>query len=354
MAMAEMVGGFWYPRQIPFVTDTPSYSAMLMDASTESIAVVLRAPKAGTIKTVQYRTGSSATAVNGLKVSIQGITSTLGIPDGVIAVYRNQTSGFATNSWMTPGILSDDGTDNGNKLTVTRGQKMAVVYSWVTWNAGNTVRVVNTSVKPSAGYYGLEGSSGIWSNQIDESPVLAIQYSDDSWCQIGGNIYPFKSLDTDVVSTTTSPDEVGLAFSFPVPVLMGGALARISVGGDCDLCLYNSSYTLLASVFLDKDQRVSSGAAYTEEPFPITLLGGNETYYLTVKPTTTTSLTLYSYSVNDTAMLNFLEGGAPWQFVQRTDAGSWITTATKRPLICVNIIGIDHEIGGQPSVGFQG
>jgi hypothetical protein len=34
--------------------------------------------------------------------------------------------------------------------------------------------------------------------------------------------------------------------------------------------------------------------------------------------------------------------------------GTWIENPTRRPFIHPVVTGIDHEIGGQPSAGFEG
>jgi hypothetical protein len=62
---------------------------------------------------------------------------------------------------------------------------------------------------------------------------------------------------------------------------------------------------------------------------PVTLTPGN-TYYATVKPTTTTNVVVPYMDVSSAAHFDALWGGQSWHMASRVDAGAWSPTTTRR------------------------
>lgn len=357
MAMAQLLGGAWLPGITFFNTVIPQFilNGRVIDASGEKLAWRVIAPKSGTIDTVEFCCAGVAQAPgsNGIKISLQDIDPADGDPDEVIDQFRNITSGFGSGVWMVPGLMTSDGTDGGQKRTVTRGEVLGIVWEFVSFQSGADFTIRGLDASPGSNPYFCHKLGGSWTKE-KFPPTIAIKYDDGTYPYINGFGYPTASLGTTSIGTTTDPDEIAMSFSFPADVLVGGAAVRMDLDANVDVVIYDSQYNVIRSVSLDKDVRAVATMEQHTLLFPDFRAAANETYYLAVKPTTTTTVEVAWYTVNSAGMLDSMEGGGAWHYWQRVDGGGWVPTTTKRPWFNVLITGIDQESGGQPSMGFEG
>lgn len=327
-----------------------TYNAMLLDAAAEKAAFVFTVPKSGTVSRVGFRTGTVTTA-DTLKVSFQDVDTTTGDPDGAVDQFRTVASGSVTsNTWIRTGLITSDGTDTGTQRSVTRGQRLAIVIEFDAFVAGS----LNIAMKPTnaenmqlVNY--LDHFTAAWAKQNNRVAVMALEYSDGTFAYMP-NVCPADTQVSGAINTGTTPDEVALKFRLPFPVTVGGWWATIDLDGDGDVILYDSDgVTPLATDSIDSNVRVLGSPALGSNLFatPVSLLA-NTFYYLALKPTTGTSLTQYAITAASTpgaALLDLMAGGQDFHWAQRTDAGAWAPTTTKRPVIGLIVEGFDDGQG---------
>lgn len=356
--MTQIVGGgAWYPSQVFFNSATPQYvpSGRVIDASGEKAAHIISCPKSGTLDKVEFRAAavSQSPGSNGIKISFQTVDPADGDPDETVDQFRTITSGISSGAWVIPGLMTSDGTDSGTKRTVTKGELIAIVWEFQSFQAGADFTLGALDTIPGSTPYFDHKLGGVWGKEAF-SASIALKYDDGTYPYVQGFCYPCATLTTDAINTGTTPDEIGMTFSFSSDVLIGGASVRVDLDGNADVVIYDSQYNVMATVSLDKDIRVDTTMRYYSVQFPDFRALANEIYTLAVKPTSATSVTIPSYTVNAAGMLDQIEGGGSWFMRTRTDAGAWTDLTTQRPWFCVQVTGIDQEVGGQPSTGFVG
>lgn len=370
MALQSIIGGMLIPSLPPFTTADPSYKHILvMDASTEKAAYVVYIPKSGTLDKFEFMLGTvTLNAASKIKVSFQNLSGYL--PDGTPDEYRIiDAADLTTDFWVIPGLLTSDGTDTGTKRTVTRGDRIAIVFEYDTFTAGDTfcVRTAavedNAALRPCVGYHFTGGS---WSSPADNGAVLAIKYDDGTYPNLLAGVLPVTELEVATVDVDTTPDEVGVAFSLPAPVRIGGIVFRMKLAGACDIVLYDDQSNVLRSVSMSADT-LKATSSYQLLIFPTTtddqgqlrsgdiFLGANVVYRCAIKPTTTTNVEMSIFKVNSVEIMNAMPMGANMYYTERTDGGTWVDNTPYRPWFGLFVTAIDHDIsGGGGGPGFEG
>jgi hypothetical protein len=361
VAYQAIKGGLWIPR--PFDWDmpgaNPAYSSMLIDASTEKAAYVFRAPKTGTLDKFEWRAGAvSINASSVIRCSFQDVGAADGNPDGTQDQYRDVSGASITaNTWIVPGLLTNNGADGGTKRSVTIGDMLAIVIEYQTFTAADSVAV--STVNSPGQYIGSPYSdhyTGTWAHQYAASGgVFALKYDDGTYEHVLGAVYPASALNGPSFNSGSTPDERGLKFKLPVPFKLRGCYFRAGLFANCDIVLYDSDgSTPLATVTHDGDYQgfSSSYAQQNYVTFPSEVTGAKDTYYrLVVKPTSVSNVILYDFEVSAAAIMDAIEGGQNFHYTQRTDAGAWTDTTTKRPFISLLVSAADDGAGGGGTAG---
>ncbi len=350
-------GGSWVPGLPQFSSATPQYvvGGRVIDASGEKMAFIISAPRSGTIDTLEFRCAAVTQdpGSNGIKLSFQGIDATTGNPNESITHFRVITTGFSSGAWVIPGLITSDGTDTGTKKTVVRGELFAFVYEFESWQGGSDFTLGALDTDTGHVPYFCHKTGGSWVKEVF-SPTLGLKYEDGGYPYVSGFGFPCASLATATINNGTTPDEIGMTFAFPSDVLIGQVALRVDLDGDADVILYDSEGVAQRTVSLDKDVRSSTGMSYLVPQFADFRCLANQEYTVAIKPTTSTSIIVAYYTVNSASMLTEMEGGASWHWRERTDGGEWTDTLDRKPWFHVLITGLDHEVGGQPSTGFEG
>lgn len=362
MAIVNLLGGINFPEPVRWQSGPITYDARSMDISTSKYGITFEVPRSGTLYGFEFALTSVPQApANGLKLSFHNVDpGGTSFPDLTTDLAYRVVTGITANSWVTSGIMTDDGTDTGTPLTVARGQRIYCVVRWASFQTGDSL-VISSQSTGSAGAncstWHTSYVSGNWSNVSTTVPIVALKYTDGTYPQLPDGVHPQLpgSYVSTAISTTTSPDEIGITFSFPTDVLIGGAWARVDMDGAGEFCLYGPDDVLITSRTIVQPHRSSTSSMIRRSYFDADhLLKANEVYRLTLKPTTTTAITINSFSVPVAEMLDLLAGGGRWQLTQREDGGTFSEPGLKRPWMGVWVTGIDQEIGGQPSTGFTG
>jgi hypothetical protein len=330
------------PSIIAFSGSAPAYTSQVIDASGEKCAFVIRCPRAGTLDKFEFSLGTVVQApTNGLKCSFQDVSAANGDPDGTADQFRTVTTGITTNAWFVPGLITSDGTDTGTKRTVAEGELLACVVEFASFSAGDSLGVrALTLATASAGaiqqhYVDLFTAS--WAKQSSSLCVVALKYTDSPiYDVITPDIIPASGLNAPTFNSNSSPDERGLIFRSPMSCAVSGFLVRYgsaAAGRNADFILYDSDgTTALKTVAIDGDQVQSTSARWLFIPLTQNLTADLD-YRAVIKPSSTSSVELQDFDVSAQALLDACGGGQNWHYTERTDAGSWTQTTTKRPWI---------------------
>lgn len=342
--------GYW---PAPPVNDAgvPALVASTINAATDKYALIFRVPHSGDIETIEFRLGTVGNNPdNGLRISLQDLNSA-GDPDGVQDQFRTIPGPFTSVSWITPGLITSDGTDGGTKRTVTAGQMLAVVIEFESFVASDSVTISGLDNPTDPGgisgyeYYTDHFDAGAWSVALNIG-VIALKYVTDGYKNIAHDWAPILAVTATAYNTGSSSDEYALRFQVPMDMTIDGGWVRADIDGDADLVLYDSDgTTVLASGSFDASARPQTGAHNHHVNFsPVNLLA-NTTYRLALKPTTGTSVTLYGFTANSNALMAAAPGGGTsWYRSNRADAGSWTDETAERPWMGIHIYSIPSTI----------
>lgn len=357
------LGPFWIPPPAAGLgSAAPSFTFWNdLNAANEANAYIVRIPRTGTLDSAEFKLGTvSNVPDNGFRVSFQNLSGDF--PDGTQDQFRDVASGLTTNAWITTGLITSDGSDTGIKRSVTAGDYLAVVVEFVTFVTGDAVTFSGVS---SAGnvhyaqpvgaqmYLAQRSSASAWSVSGSLYPPFALKYSDGTYAHVSGLWYPYVDLNTvTTFNSGSTPDERGLRFTVPVSTQLTGIWFRGDNLGALDVVLYDGS-TALQTVAVDTAVDSAAGGLNFFVPVSPTTLSPGSTYRAVVKPTTTTNVTLYDFTVPTTAHLSAVEGGTTWYYTERTDAGAWTDTDTKRPWMGVLLAAVATG-GGETAMPLLG
>lgn len=359
MAIVKFPGGLIVPPIMPFSAGVPDFSSRTIDAANEKVAFVFTVPHSGTLDKFEFKCAAVSFGIfSTLKISFQNVSNDL--PDGTADQYRILGK-LDILAWTIPGILTDDGTDLGNKRSVLRGERLACVIEYDTFNMTDSVSINsldcdNTGWSSPSYVEFYDGST--WTPQIGPVPILALQYDDGAYYQIIG-AYPVQSLYGQAYNLDSAIDEWGMLFTMPAPMLIGGVIIRLagnSAIASVPVVLYDvDGSTILRSTnltgLIDSNAR-NFGVRFSSD----VRLEANVPYRLTVKPDfSSPDIEIYGFSVDHLELMDMIEGGQTWQQCTRTDNGDWTDVNSQRIWMSLWVTGIDHDIsGGSGGTGFEG
>lgn len=338
----------WIP-QIPYgpTASAPSFTANALNASGIKFAMILQAPKTGSIRKIHFRTGTVTTATD-TDVRVETVDGATGDPSGTLfGTTTNATvlaASITANAWVTSPALTAD-------AAVTQGDLLAIVLA----PTGTPNYQVNGMTVGTSGVRLPYLDLGTTYTKVTSNlPVVGLEYSDGSFAAIA-QVWPINAINTHTYNNGSTPDEYALKFQLPVGARLAGVWLWADTDGDFDLVLYDNSSTALLTKSFDKDNRQGTGIGFHFLRFGGSqAISANTTYQLAIKPTTATSLTIYSFDVNSAALLDQLSGGQNFNHSTRTDAGAWTDTATRRLFIGLMLDGIDVGSSAAASYGFVG
>ncbi len=343
MAFQTIPSGFYLPDMLQ--QSTWSFSSLLIDAASEKVAAICQAPKTGTITKIGFVTRTVTTG-DTVDVRLETVSLTTGDPSGTL---------FDTNTNASQVIdATDDNTWFLTTLTagaaVIKGDLIAPVIVNGAGSGNMNIGVWRSTfiAIPYADHF-----TAAWAKQA-RSPVFAFEYSDGSY-DISPGVYPMSASSGRSFSSSSTPDERGLKFKLPFPVRITGAWVAIDTDENADIVLYNSSDSVLETVSLDKDVRQTNNLT----PHRILFSGTQElaidtVYRLVVKPTTTTNVEIRDFDVDTAAIMDSVDGGQDFHYTERTDAGAWTDTTTRRPFMGIVCDAFDDGVSAGGAAGHAG
>lgn len=349
------VSGVWYPEYLPLMYPVGSggTSNAVIDASAEKVSFLITAGKACTINDVGFPTGTVTTG-DTLKVSFQDPSATDGTPDTTADQFRtvviadtDDNEFIYHGSSPALGLITSDGTDSGTKRTVALGEQFHVVIEFNGFVAGNMqILTAATGSSSLAHTVRVMHFTSAWANAAG-IPLITVRCSDGSYAYSPGT-WPGSVFGQITISSSTTPDEAGLLFQVPMKTQVCGIMASIqpAAGQNIEAILYDGSDNVLGNKVYDGDIRAGAASNYMLFPFTGVTLNINSNYRAILKPASTTSSNIRYAEVPVAAMWDSLSGGQGNHWTERTDAGAWTNTTTRRSFIHLQVCGLDNGASG--------
>ena len=343
MAMVQLVGGTIWPSHTSW---TQSVGVRrILDAATDRIAAVFMVPKTGTLAGVVFRTNTVAQDTNGLTVSLQNVDVTTGFPD---TTEDQSTTVAATSSdtWHEATTLT---------RAVTAGDILCIEIRFTNFQTGDDVDIAHNdsdqSENPSgATCYGVADSAGSYGFQ-GAIPCFALKYNDGSYEPISANQGAWYADSQVSFNNADTPDEYAMRFQVPMACESRGAYFNVDLDGNAEIVLYEGT-TEKGAASLDDDVRPSTapGGFLVYWPEGAITLATSTTYYLALKPTTTTDVKTLRYILNSSAGEGY-PGGSQFYQGTRVNAGSWTDSTAFMPQCGILITAVDDGAGGGSASG---
>jgi hypothetical protein len=317
-----MPGDFSLPGGEEVYTTSLGVATYVMDASGEICAYIFEAPKTGNLTRFEANVAVLGNAFNnGLRFSFQDVSLTTGLPDGVVDQFATIASGSQATGWADPG-------DFDAPRAVTKGDLLCAVVDNASFTAADSITMTNMSGSlggtiQRAFPYAISATNT--KNSSANLPIIALRYDDGSYVPIYGTA-PWVSIGSTSYDTGTTPDEIALAYTPPVPFRAYGLrwIGAVPAAGNYDAVLYDSGGGVIASASFDGDVTGTTGNRWNDCIFDATVdLAVGSEYFATIKPTTTNNLTIFHGVLPGLAYFDALPGGQAAFMAQRTDAGAW-------------------------------
>ena len=323
------------PATPGLITGSTGTTSLGFSESTRRIETVFQALEAATL-TKLWHFCSSAVSPPVLRISLQGVDTTTGLPDGTIKGATNNALATFTptsnaGSWLTL----------GESYTCTRGEYLAIVieYSSGTIDASHTASI-NYAFNGNANRtfdYVITTVSGTRTRSTN-MPVFGYASNTRSYGR------PLTAQGTITYNSGSSPNEYALRFVVP-----SGAMTSYTIAGarlifspnpassTCTISLYDGT-TALHSYTFDTDVASTSAAVprvidvlFTDSS--LTTLSPGNTYRIGITTASGTNTNLLNLSVLLNADLDAVFCGKEWYQSSRTGAGAWTDLTTSRPYI---------------------
>jgi hypothetical protein len=341
MALTTIASQPVQPGGVPlhFVSGGLPTANILIDGSAEKFAVLVEAPIAGEIETLEFKLGTVGQApANGLRISLQDMDLATGLPDGTSDQFRVVTSGISSNAWVAPGRLTSDGTDGGTRRTVAAGNLFFVVGEFQAYNTGDSVNISGSSYSSNLMMfpYGSLQFISSWTKLQNIFLRCILKYSDGSYFPLTFLHMPWSTDQGASYNTTTSPDEVGLKFTVTAKARLKGVWFRHQNAASYDrtVRVYDSTDLQLSSTTWDKDIFVAShGWVYYSFAPPVVLAAGAVYRITMLAVVSSPNVVIDRAGFESSAIRQAWAGHANTMSTQRTDLGAWTDTDTIWPLV---------------------
>lgn len=269
-----------YPIEWPWTLERLDYTIphYVCDDAPDKLVHICRVPKTGTLNGVIF-SATTVSLTNGVNVSFQAVVegTTCPEPAEVIAQYRVIAAPTA-NAENYTGIMSSDGTDNGTKRTVTRGDMLAVVFEIDNWQAGDSISIGAQQKRSYPHGDFVQKSSGTWA-RVGYSPGISLKYDDGINVAVDQNVSRgyFWGNNTLWVRPSTAYSKLYWKFTSPENCGLYGLhtkLGTLVITAEVKMQLLDSDKAELASKTLDmgtirNDDNTSAVRTYFDDPISI-------------------------------------------------------------------------------------
>jgi len=341
----------------------PSYSdaqtatgTTTLDADGEKAAFILQSKAALTLRKIGFYVSTWTQCTNGLTVRVEEVDPATGDPSGTIWDHEGASENYFDIAIGAVGYY--EGTLTADAV-IPAGTVFAIVIQFKTFATSDSLvlSVGATSGQSSAFPYTDAYATGAWTKK-NQTPLVYLEDSAAAVVRLP-QVWPPHSTSGSsyAVANDHSPDEYALVFRLPFGVRCSGFWASLDIDSDVTMTLFScpnqadltvqTGESTLATLTLDKDVRVGTGAGGHTWSWPTPVaLTANTWYRLSSAPTSTTHIAVYYRHVNVAAQMAAYAFGVNMYECSRTDAGAWTLTTTRRPLFGLLVDQIDVAAGG--------
>lgn len=292
-----------------------------MSATGDVFAAPTHSPQTGNVTGVKFATGTVTTGCT-VAVTIETVDSATGFPTGTLYHANATTTVVIAN---TDDNVLKTATFPGNVPT-TKGDPFAIVIrvsSGTPTTMNFRAMTLDTALAPPSRYRVQAGTTTLVSSQ---SPCMSLTYTTGEVALQTG--LPHANSSNLTMSTTTTPDEVGIKFTVPFNCRSTGFSIRSGNGAGfkaSDVVLYDSSNNVVASATLNSHfiKGLAADFPYRQYWSSTVDLKKGRTYRLVLKPTTSTSWTTALVKLSTFSATPASFSAISYAYTQRTDAGSW-------------------------------
>lgn len=347
MALARNTGQPDCVPALPLTSNISSTTSLLIDAVTERVGVTGRVwwPGAGDTKNIQniaFITGAVSTPSGTVEFSIQDTsgTSNGGVPDGTVDQSASTSTFPGANTEFKSGNLSAN-------RAVTRGQLLSFVLGSTAWNSGsfNILTLASFSGAGLNSVFVRLYSGGAWGDPSNKIPIIKLYFDDGTEGTVLGAWWGTGAQES--FGSGASPNERGNRFVLPYACEVEGVqkqFAMTAYDRDYEIKIYRGT-TALETITVDATTKYQGGVYPDIYPFTTRhSFAANETFYVTIKPTTAGAVELPVATVPVAGDLALLPGGTSVQYATFT-AGTPTVTATKRAMLSVLCSAFDDGAG---------
>jgi len=304
-----------------------------LDHDGDKGAMIFQSPKTGNIRKVSFRTGA-VTASDTLKLSLQGVNAS-GDPDGVILPVGVNTA-YGTQGSLAAQTLYQ--VQLAADLAVTVGDLLACVLEFNSFVAGN-LQVALAKALGSAvvgwtfPYIDVFTAGGSWAKGY-RGPLISLEYDDGSFDYVVGCSPASTALNlgshVQNVDQDLNPHEYGIHVTLPFACRAIGwwAFLTTAAAADFEVKLYGpSTLTYVASA-----AKLFAGAGYVMSGrfADHAHLVADTPYRMTIHSTSATAVGLWYVDAASAAAMDSLELGQTMYATQKSNAGAWTETTTRR------------------------
>ena len=322
-------------------------SSTALTASTHKHAVSGIVPKSGTISGIGFRFGAiTKGATTALTMSLQDTTLTSGPPaqpDGT----QDETASIGNadivaNTWKTITL--------GTNRTVTAGNLLSVVWEFATFEAGDSITFSHHTIASGGGTMPQEQSPAHYNGTswalIGNLANILLVYDDGTFSTFMG-CQPAETFTSRSFNNTSTPDERGNLWIPHCDMKLRGLACFYTPNTNADLVLYDSGGTALGTATIDSNTVRSAAQRTCQALFSSDVsVSGGSTYYVAIKPTTGSSITLITIGYNAAGHLQGSMMGDSFYSATRKSAGAWTTVTNEQHPLGVIVSEIGSTGGG--------
>jgi hypothetical protein len=250
-------------------------------------------------------------ASTNLRIGLQDldVTSQPAHGDHTFDVYADLVGG-------TDSLVSNDdyetAMESGTK-TLSHGDFVAVAFEFTSHGGSDYVSILSMGdvfhddTTPGLPGVWLDDGSPAVANGV---PCCAIQFDDGTLGWISGGAIMSFGITSSFAVNTSGADEYGNLITPEFDIIVSGVTFSALVQADLEICLYSDPLgtpTLLEALSVDESGTMINGSEWNLLFASEHTLRAGQSYGITMRPTTTTSSTLYGRSIETGSLSSYLK-----------------------------------------------
>lgn len=342
--MSTNAYGLVYPHLPGRIAGAPTLDTTLnINGSSGEATVVFRAPKSGNISKIYFRTINVVTGCT-LSVRLETVNLSTGFSSGTLKAAGSLASVVIadTDDSMPIEVFLDTPT------AVLEKEYLAVRFTVL---SGTPTNLVIASFTDGSFFY-EPYCINTTAAQLGVAPIVALMYDDGSWPFILG-IYPMQDIISATFNNSSSPNFMANKFQLQFPCVAKGTCIWFDGDADATVCLLDSDgQTILASGYSYVNVPPSATAGPNQVEFESNVnIQPNKDYYLSINPTTASSITMYGFQNTSSGINNalFLPNCFASNATNPLTTGAWVDNTSGTYFMSLVISELIQSSGSSPT-----